>query len=176
MLSKKDQLYFILAVVGAFLFLLAGAWTSPTFAEEQSYIEAIVTFASLLFVFSIVVIVASIGFRSFALYLALFVAMAISLYGVKAGVFVVVATYLVWGFVFAIQLLLVHSQMEGARRWFRERYTFRTFDYEYKAFYPMLWIFYFFFEYLPHLVTREPVVRFRPDRIREEMRAILRPR
>ncbi|WP_457606294.1 hypothetical protein [Nitratifractor sp.] len=171
---KKDHLLFIVSVVAAFLLLLAGAWSSPTFAERQSYLEAIVMFGALLFVFSVVVIVAAMGFRSFALFMALFIAMAVSLYGIEAGVMVVVMTYLVWGLVFSIQMLLVHSRVEGAVRWFQERYTFRTFLLEYKAFYPMIWAFYFLFEYLPHLVTKEPITGFDPRGIRDEMEALLR--
>jgi len=172
---KKDHLLFILAVIGAFLLLLAGAWSSPTFQERQSYIEAIVMFGALLFVFSVVVIVAALGFRSFALFMALFIAMAISIYGVEAGVMVIGMTYLVWGLVFAIQLLLVHNRVETAVRWFQERYTFKTFDYEYKAFYPMIWIFYFLFEYLPHRITGESITRFNPTELYEQMREDLRP-
>ena len=174
-MKKKDQLYFILAVVGAFLLLLAGAWSSPTFAEEQSYIEAIVMFGALLFVFSVVVIVAALGFHSFALFMALFLAMAVSLYGVEAGVMVIGMTYLVWGLVFAIEMLLYHNRVESAVRWFRERYTFRAFSREYKAFYPMIWIFYFLFEYLPHRFSGESIARFNPKDLYERMRRELRP-
>ena len=172
---KKDHLYFILAVVGAFLLLLAGAWTSPTFAEQRSYVEALVMFGALLFVFSAVVIVAAMGFHSFALFMALFLAMAISLYGVKAGYMVVGMTYLVWGLVFAIELLLYHNGVESAVRWFRERYTFTAFSREYKAFYPMIWGFWFLFEYIPHRFTGESIARFDPRDLYERMRNELRP-
>jgi hypothetical protein len=172
---KKDQLYFILAVVGAFLLLLAGAWTSPTFAEQRSYVEALVMFGALLFVFSAVVVVAALGFHSFALFMALFLAMAVSLYGVEAGVMVIVMTYLVWGLVFAIEMLLYHNGVESAVRWFRERYTFKAFSREYKAFYPMIWGFWFLFEYIPHRVTGESIASFNPRELRERMRQELRP-
>jgi hypothetical protein len=172
---KKDHLYFILSVVGAFLLLLAGAWSSPTFAEQQSYVEAIVLFGALLFVFSAVVIVAALGFHSFALFMALFMAMAISLYGVEAGYMIVGMTYTVWGLVFAIELLLYHNDVESAVRWFRERYTFRSFSREYKAFHPMIWAFWLLFEYLPHKVTGESIARFDPKALYERMREDLRP-
>ncbi len=173
---KRDHILFIASVVGVFLLLLAGAWSSPTFSEEQSYIEAIVMFGALLFVFSVVVIVAAMGFRSFALFMALFIAMAVSLYGIEAGVIVVVATYVIWGLIFAIQLLLVHHRVEGAIRWFRERYTFKTFTLEFKVFYPMIWTFYFFFEYLPHLVTKEHLIDFDPKEVYDVMKGFLNPR
>jgi hypothetical protein len=172
---KREHIYFIISVTAAFLLLLAGAWSSPTFAEQQSYIEAIVMFGALLFVFSAVVIVAALGFHSFALFMALFLAMAISLYGVEAGYMVVGMTYLVWGLVFAIELLLYHNGVESAIRWFRERYTFRAFLREYKAFYPMIWGFWFLFEYIPHKVTGESIARFDPREVRERMRQELRP-
>jgi hypothetical protein len=174
-MNKKETLYFVLAVVAAFFLLLAGAWTGPTFAEEQSYIEAIVMFGALLFVFSVVVVVAALGFHSFALFMALFLAMAVSIYGVEAGVIVIVMTYLVWGLVFAIQMLLYHNQVESAVRWFRERYTFRAFSREYKVFYPMIWAFYFLFEYLPNRFTGESIARFNPKELYERMRHDLRP-
>jgi len=172
---KRDHLYFILAVVGAFFLLLAGAWTSPTFSEQQNYIEAAVMFGALLFVFSAVVVIAAMGFHSFSLFMALFLAMAISLYGIEAGYLVLGMTYVIWGLVFAIELLLYHNRVESAVTWFRKRYTFRTFSLEFKAFYPMLWIFYFLLEYLPHLVSGETIARFDPKKVYEQMRTDLRP-
>ncbi len=174
-MSKKETLYFILAVIGAFLLLLAGAWSSPTFTQKQSYIEAIIMFGALIFVFSVVVIVAALGFHSFALFMALFLAMAVSIYGVEAGIIVIVMTYLVWGLVFAIQMLLYHNQIDSAVRWFKERYTFRTFNREYKIFYPMIWTFYFLFEYLPNRITGESIAEFNPKELYERMRRDLRP-
>ena len=171
---KRDHWIFIATVVGVFFLLLAGAWSSPDFSEQQSYIEALAMFASLLFVFSVVVVVAALGFRSFALFMAVFVAMAVSLYGYRAGVMVVGMSYLVWGLVFAIQLLLVHHRVEGALRWFRERYTFQSFGYEYKAFYPMIWIFYFFFEYLPSRLGSDKHIDFDPSEVYEMMKKELR--
>ncbi len=169
-MKKKEQLYFILAVLGAFLLLIAGAWSSPSFAEKQSYIEAIVMFGALLFIFSVVVIISALGFHSFALFMALFLAMAISIYGVEAGIIVIVMTYMVWGLVFAIEMLLYHNKVESAINWFRERYTFKSFSREYKVFYPMIWIFYFLFEYIPHRFTGESISSFNPQKLYEQMR------
>ncbi len=173
-MPKREQLYFILAVVGAFLLLLAGAWSSPTFAEKKSYIEAIVMFGSLLFVFSIVIIVASLGFHSFALFLSFFLAMAVSIYGVEAGVIVIIMTYIVWGLVFAIEMLLYHNRVESAITWFQERYTFKSFEREYRVFYPMIWIFYFLFEYIPNRFMGESIAHFNPKELYEQMRSELR--
>ena len=88
---------------------------------------------------------------------------------------VVGMTYLVWGLVFAIELLLYHNGVESAVRWFRERYTFRTFSGEYRVFYPMIWGFWFLFEYLPHRFTGESIARFNPGEVRDRMRQELRP-
>ena len=172
---KREHFYFIGSVVAAFLLLLAGAWSSPTFSEQQSYIEAAAVIGALLFVFSSVVVIAAMGFHSFALFMALFLAMAISLYGIKAGLLVLGMTYTVWGLVFAIELLLYHNGVESAVRWFRERYTFRTFSGEYRVFYPMIWGFWFLFEYLPHRFTGESIARFNPREVRDRMRQELRP-
>jgi len=167
---KKDHILFILSILAAFFILFAGAWSSPTFEEQQSYIQAIVTFGSLLFIFSAVIIIAAIGFYSFALYLSLFLAMAISLYGYEAGIIVIAMTYAVWGLVFSLQILLVNAGSEGALNWFREHYTFRAFEIEYRVFYPMLWIFYFLLEYLPDLLLRGNIISFYPGRIYRFMR------
>jgi len=123
----------------------------------------------------VVVVVAALGFRSFALFMALFIAMAVSIYGVEAGVMVIGMTYLVWGLVFAIQMLLYHNQIDSAVRWFKERYTFQTFNREFKIFYPMIWAFYFLFEYLPNRITGESIAEFNPKELYERMRHDLRP-
>jgi len=170
---KRDYWIFIGSVLAGFLLLFLGAYFSPTFSEQQSFIEAMVMFGALLFIFSVVVILSAFGFHSFALFMALFIAMAISLYGVKAGVMALFMIYLIWGFVFSLQLLLVSHKIEASIRWFKERYNFKTFNYEYRAFYPMLWLTYFFFEYLPHLITREHRVKFSPKSIKELMQEVL---
>jgi hypothetical protein len=94
---------------------------------------------------------------------------------VEAGYMVVGMTYLVWGLVFAIELLLYHNGIESAIHWFRERYTFRAFSREYKAFIPMIWLLWFLLEYLPHRFTGESIARFDPREVRERMRQELRP-
>ncbi len=171
---KRDYLIFAGSVAAAFLFLLAGAWSSPSFEEQQSYQQAIEMFGALLLAFSIVVVIASLGFYSFALYLALFFAMGVSLYGPRAGVVILGMTYAVWGLVFAMQLLLVHAGSSSALKWFREHYTTRSFKTEYKAFYPMLWIVYFLLEYLPHRITGKDSFAFRPVQLYEFMMQKLR--
>ena len=170
---KRELLGYIATLVGGFAILLAGAYYSPSYSEQMSYIEAINIFLSLLMVFSIVVIAASLGFKSFALFMALFIAMAISLYGVYAGFLVVIMTYLVWGFVFSIQLALVHNNSKSAIDWFREHYTFKTFNLEYRVFYPMIWVFYFLWDYLPSIFYKDRDKTFIPSNIKEQMRELL---
>jgi hypothetical protein len=164
----------IITTIALFLILIAGYLTSPTFAEEQSFLEAIGTFIGLIFAFSVVVVLSALGFSSFALFLALFLAMAISLYGVRAGVIAIAMSYFVWGLVFSIELLLVNDGNQGAIKWFQERYNFKSFELEYRAFYPMIWLFFLLFEIIPHYLFGDRLVQFHPETIKKKMREILK--
>jgi len=166
---KRDFLLLLSSVLASVLLLLAGAWSSPTFTQRESFMEALSMFLSLLFVFSVVVVVAYMGFRAFSIFLSLFVAMAISIYGVEAGLIVIAMTYLLWGFVFAIELLLVYHGVEAAHRWFMQHYTAASFRAEYRVFYPMIWIFYFLWDYLPQLFDRVGVDSFNPSEVFEKL-------
>lgn len=170
---NRDFLIYISTLIAGFALLIAGALSSPTFNEQMSYIEGIGMLISLIFVFSVVYVAAHLGFRSFSLFLALFIAMAISLYGIYAGFLVVIMTYIVWGFVFAIEILLVHNDSSSAKKWFREHYTTKTFDREFKIFYPMIWIFYFFWEYLPAFFYKDRDKDFYPSTVRDEIKELL---
>ena len=167
--DKKDTIWLILTATAVFILLFIGVWSSPTFTEKQNYIEAMVMFGAMLFIFSVVLIVAWLGFRTFSLFLSILLAMAISLYGVKAGFIMVGMTYIVWGFAFAIQLLLVHNGQKEALNWFKKRYTVKTFQNEYKAFYPMLWLLYFLLEIVPHYIFKESIIDFSPKELYEAM-------
>ena len=148
---KRDFLLLLSSVLASVLLLLAGAWSAPTFTQRESFMEALSMFLSLLFVFSVIVVVAYMGLRAFSIFLSLFVAMAISIYGIEAGLMVIAMTYLLWGFVFSIELLLAYHGVESACLWFVQRYTARSFEMEYRIFYPLLWISYFLWDYLPRL-------------------------
>lgn len=79
-----------------------------------------------------------------------------------------VATYLTWGFTFAIHALLVlngnHTAIQWARRWYSEK-VFRR---EIQLFYPMLWFTYLLFELLPaYLGITEEYNRFSSTRMIE---------
>ena len=170
---SRDLLLYIATLIAGFAILIAGAYTSPSFAEEMSYIEAIGILTALVMVFSIVVIAAHLGFKSFSLFMALFFAMAISLYGVYAGIIVAVMTYIVWGFVFSIQLLLVHNHSKAAIDWFKAHYSYKSFELEYRVFYPMIWIFYFLWDYLPAIFYKDRDEYFSPQYIKDYMKSIL---
>ena len=171
---NKELLTYVATLIAGFAILIAGVYTSPSFSEQMNYIEAIGILSALILVFSIVVIAAHLGFRSFSLFMALFLAMAISLYGVYAGILVAIMTYIVWGFVFSIQLLLVHNHSKPAIDWFREHYNYKSFEIEYKVFYPMVWIFYFLWDYLPALLYKDKDEQFCPKLIKESMKKILK--
>ncbi|NPA29124.1 MAG: hypothetical protein GXO33_02950 [Epsilonproteobacteria bacterium] len=72
-----------------------------------------------------------------------------------------ILTYLCWGFVFAIQgLLLLHGRPEAVA-WLKGRYTIKSFMRELYAFMPMLFIFHFLLEVLPKMIgLEEAVIRF----------------
>ena len=169
----KEYKTFIFTTIFIFFILFAGYYTSPSFTEEQSYLQAIATFLALLFAFSVVVVLSAMGLGSFAIFLAIFLAMAISLYGVEAGLIAIGMSYAVWGLVFAIEILLVHNDNQTAIEWFRERYTVKSFQIEYKIFYPMLWIFYFLLEIVPHYIFGDKLSPFYPEEVKQRLDEIL---
>jgi hypothetical protein len=164
----------ILSILFIFFILFAGYYTSPSFTQEQSFLEAIGTSIALLFVFSIMVVLSAIGLNSFAIFLSIFLAMAISLYGVEAGIITIGLSYVVWGLVFAIELLLVHNNNQTAIDWFKERYTSKSFEIEYKIFYPMLWIFYFLLEVVPHYLFGDKINPFYPHEVKKRLKSLLK--
>lgn len=72
-----------------------------------------------------------------------------------------ILTYICWGFVFAIQgLLLLHGRPEAVA-WLKRFYRFKTFMIELYIFFPMLWLFHFLLEVIPRLIGLEDaVIRF----------------
>ncbi len=169
----KEYGYLLATIVALFGIILAGAYFSPTFEEQKSFLELFYLSGALLFVFSALVIFATIGFGSFAIYGAIFLAAVMGLYGVEGAVLVVAMTYFVWGSIFAMQVLLFYHHLKTATEWFKTRYTFKSFYYEYRVFYPMLWVAYFFLEFIPSIVYREDFLKFVPSNILEEMKHTL---
>ncbi len=164
-----------LTVIAIFIVTFVGAFFSPTFQEQKTYMELFFLFGALLFIFSILVIFASIGFSSFSLYLALFLAAVMGMYGVEGAFLVTGMTYFFWGSIFAMEILLLYNHVKSAKEWFIERYTFKSFKNEYYAFYPMLLIAYIFLELIPSILYRESFLKFHPSKILKEMEEILKP-
>jgi len=163
-----------LIIAATFVLLGLGVWFSPTYTQKMGYAEAIVFGGSVLFIAAVVILVAAAGFRTFSLYLAVLMGMAIMAFGPMGGLLVLGLTYVVWGFVFAMQLLLVLNDVDPAIRWFRHYYTYPMFLAEYRLFYPMLWLVYILLEVIPHLIDRERMMVFDPHRIPEAMKKHLK--
>ncbi|WP_457595822.1 hypothetical protein [Hydrogenimonas sp.] len=72
-----------------------------------------------------------------------------------------ILTYICWGFVFAIQgLLLLHGRPEAVA-WLKRRYKMKSFMRELYVFMPMLMIFHFLLEVVPKLIgLDDAVIRF----------------
>jgi len=149
-----------LTVIAIFIVTLVGAFFSPTFNEQKTWLELFFLFGALLFIFSILVIFAAIGFSSFSLYLAIFLAAVMGMYGVEGALLVTGMTYFFWGSIFAMEVLLFYNHVKSAKEWFIARYTFKTFKNEYYAFYPMMGMLY---------------ILFSPSRVLKEMEEILKP-
>ena len=162
-----------LTVLAIFIITLLGAYFSPTFTEQKTYLELFMFFGALLFIFSVVAIFASLGFHSFALFLSVFLAVVISLYGVLGALLVTSMSYFLWGSIFAMEVLLFHNGSQSAKAWFISRYTFKTFKMEYYAFYPLMGLLYVVLEFVPQLFSKEKLLKFTPSKVLKEMEALL---
>ena len=169
----KEYRSLALIIIAIFVILLAGAWFSPTFEEQKSYLELFILMGALLFIFSVLVVFATIGFGSFTLYMAVFLVIVMQMYGIEGAVLVVGMSYFVWGSIFAMEVLLFYNGLKGAKEWFTQRYTYKTFKYEYYPFYPMLWVASVFLEWIPSILYRESFLKFSPAQVLEEMKEIL---
>ncbi len=163
-----------LIVLSIFAVTLLGAYFSPTFHEQRGWLELFFLFGSLLFIVSMLAIFATLGFSSFALYMALFLSIVIAMFGVLGALLVSALTYVAWGSVFAMEVLLYDAGAISAKEWFLNRYTFKSFQIEYYTFYPMLGFVYILLELLPNLISRESVITFSPSRVLKEMRELLK--
>jgi len=162
-----------LIVIAIFIITLLGAFYSPSFQEQKTFLELFFLMGSLLFIFSVLVIFATIGFRSFALYGAIFLAAVMGMYGIEGALMFTGLTYITWGSIFAMELLLVHHRVKSAITWFQKRYTYKTFLLEYKAFYPMLFVAYVFLEIIPGIILREGFLKLSPSKILKAMEKLL---
>jgi len=162
-----------LIILAIFAVTIFGAYFSPTFQEQRGYLELFFLFGSVLFIVATLAIFASLGFSSFAIYMAIFLSAVISLYGVLGALIVVLLTYMTWGSIFAMEVLLFDAGVKGAKEWFQTRYKFKSFKAEFYAFYPMIGFIYFILEILPNLFKRDSVVDFSPTRVLKEMEKLL---
>ena len=162
-----------LTVIAIFVITLMAAYFSPSFAEQKSYLELFILLGSLLFIFSVVVIFATLGFHSFALFLSIFLAAVIALYGILGALLVTTMTYFLWGSIFAMEVLLFYNGSESAKEWFVSRYNFKTFKMEYFAFYPLMGMLYILLEFLPYIFSKEKLLKFTPSKVLKEMEELL---
>jgi len=162
-----------LIVLAIFAVTLLGAYFSPTFQEQKSYLELFFFFGAILFVVSMLAIFAYLGFSSFALYMAIFLAAVIALFGILGAVIVVSLTYISWGTIFAMEVLLYDAGAKSAKEWFLDRYKFKAFKAEYYAFYPMIGFIYVLLEVIPNIFKRASVINFSPSRVLKEMEKLL---
>jgi hypothetical protein len=162
-----------LTVIAIFMITLSAAYFSPSFAEQKTYLELFILFGSLLFIFAVVVIFATLGFHSFALFLSLFLAAVIAMYGILGALLITAVTYFLWGSIFAMEVLLFYNGSESAKEWFVSRYDFKTFKMEYFAFYPLMGMLYILLEFIPYLFSKERLVKFTPSKVLKEMEELL---
>jgi len=162
-----------LIIIAIFTITLLAAYFSPSFAEQKSYLELFILFGSLLFIFAVVVIFATLGFYSFALFLSLFLAAVIVMYGVLGALLITAIIYFLWGSIFAMEVLLFHNGSESAKEWFVSRYDFKTFKMEYFTFYPLMGMLYILLEFIPYLFSKEKLLKFTPSKVLKEMEMLL---
>ena len=163
-----------LTIVAIFAVLLAGAYFSPTFQEQMTFLELFYLLGALLFIFSVLVVFSAIGFKSFALFLTLFTSIVLVMFGVEGALLVVGMTYFFWGAIFSMEVLLFYNGVVSAQEWFERRYTYKTFKQEYAAFYPMMFLLYVLLEWIPHFFYKERLLKFSPSKVLEVMKQILK--
>lgn len=162
-----------LIIIAIFIITLIGAYLSPSFAEQKTYLELFMLFGSLLFIFAIVAIFATLGFHSFALFLSIFLALVVAMFGVIGALIVTAMTYFLWGSIFAMEVLLFYNGSQSAKEWFVSRYDFKTFKIEYYAFYPLMGMLYILLEFIPYLFSKERLLKFTPSKVLKEMEKLL---
>jgi len=162
-----------LIVLSIFAITLLGAYFSPTFQEQRGWLELFFLFGSVLFIVSTLAIFATLGFSSFAIYMAVFLSAVIAMFGILGAVIVVLLTYIAWGSIFAMEVLLYDAGADSAKEWFLARYTFKAFKAEFYAFYPMIGFIYLLLEILPNILSRESLIDFSPSRVLKDMKALL---
>lgn len=164
----------VLIILAIFVVTLLGAYFSPSFEEQKTYLELFMSFGALLFIFSVIVIFATLGFHTFSLYMSVVIAIIIVMFGVLGALIVVLITYILWGSIFAMEVLLFDAGAKSAKEWFLSRYKFKEFKAEFYAFYPMIGFIYLLLEIIPNVLSRESVIDFSPSRVLKEMEELLK--
>jgi hypothetical protein len=63
--------------------------------------------------------------------------------------------------------------IKTSKEWFHSRYTKKSFEIEFYAFYPLLGALYILIEYLPALIYKDSILSFSPKRVQEKMNDFL---
>lgn len=170
---KEHRIEALLVVVATAIFLFL-IFIEDDPLQKSNMLTLFITLALATFVAATLFSLLILGFQSFAFFIFLFLLLVVWLEGILGATIVIVLTYLVWGFVFAIQTLLADNDVHSAIEWFQKRYDYKGFMVEYRFFYPMIALFYFFFEWLPAIIVKEPIITFSPSRIKAKMKSMLK--
>lgn len=170
----KDFIYLTITALSIFLIIFLGIIFGETFTQKATYLELFILYGNILFIVSLLIVVAYFGFKYFSIFLAIVFALIISLSSIQGAFLAAILTYIIWGMMFAIQALLFINNVQSAKNWFSDRYTKKTFKREYLWFYPLLWIFYILLEIIPNIIYKDKLSDFNPSKILKEMNMFLK--
>ncbi len=84
--------------------------------------------------------------------------------------YIIILSYLVWGFVVAFEIILAMGGSKVALKWIREHYSYRLLYAEVVLFYPMILLGYLFLELIPHYIFgQKPLTRFNMQKLFERL-------
>ncbi len=170
----KDFIYLAITALSIFLIIFLGVIFGDTFTQKATFLELFILYGNLLFIISLLVVIAYFGFKYFAIFLAIVFTAIILISGIKGAFIAALLAYMIWGMMFAIQALLFINNVQSAKDWFSDRYTKKTFRREYLWFYPLLWIFYILLEIIPNMIYKDKLSDFNPSEILKEMNMFLK--
>lgn len=170
----KDFIYLVITALSIFLIIFLGVIFGDTFTQKATFLELFILYGNLLFIISLLVVIAYFGFKYFAIFLAIVFTAIILISGTKGAFIAALLTYMIWGMMFAIQALLFINNVQSAKDWFNDRYNKKTFRCEYLWFYPLLWIFYILLEIIPNMIYKDKLSDFNPSEILKEMNMFLK--
>ncbi|NKQ41005.1 MAG: hypothetical protein HF962_05495 [Sulfurovum sp.] len=171
-IKEYSSIIFIASTI-LVMFLLA-SWLSPTPREQLSYLQYFFMTLAIFYVLVTVIVLVVLGFKKLGYYMAIFLAITIYMGGLYAAAITILLTYLSWGFVFALETLLAYHGVKSAKEWFVKRYDYKSFESEYRIFYPLVMFLYFLLEWAPNKFHGESIASFNPNKVLEEMKEILR--